>query len=186
MRAGRKRKSGVKREPNGKPSREGRRVSAEQEAMSVAREYRERVLGVKPGELLNQMAGSFAGRLCLSREISVAQYDAAMTFFEDHRNNAMAIRAPRDPSGMDFNRVQGGSGDAENVEFYRRATTRWRAACDAVQERQNEIRAAGALYAALQYCVIEDKELHHLVGWMREGLNALVRHYGLVDRAEAA
>lgn len=184
-RTGRKRKAGVKREPNGR----GQRPTAEaaqQDAMSVAKDYRERVLGVKPAELLNQMAGSFVGRLCMGREISVAQYDAAMTFLEDHRNNAIAIAAPRDPSGMDFNKVQGGSLGGENVEFYRRATQRWRNACNAIQERQNEVGGTASLYASLQFCVLEDHELYHLVGWMREALNALVRHYGIVDNARAA
>ena len=184
-RTGRKRKVGVKREANGQAQRPSRE-NAEQEVMSVAKDYRERVLGVKPAELLNQMAGSFVGRLCMGREISIAQYDAAVTFLEDHRNNAVAIAAPRDPSGMDFNKVSGGSLAGENVDFYRRSTQRWRGACQAVQERQNELGGTASLYASLQYCVLEDRELHHLVGWMREALNALVRHYGIVDSVRAA
>lgn len=183
-RAGRKRKA-VKREPNGQAQRPNRKT-AEDEVMSVAKTYRERVLSVPKDELLNQMAGSFIGRLCISGEISVSQYDAAQSFIEDYRNNAMAIRAPRDPGSVDYNRVQGGSLDAESVAFYQRATSRWRSAFEAVQSRQNELRGAGALYAALQYCVLEDKALPHLLGWLREGLNALVRHYGLVDRSRAA
>jgi len=186
-RAGRKRKIGVKREKNGRVQRpEARRQSAEQEAMSVARGYRERVHGVPSAEALNQMAGSFVGRLCMDKEISLAQYDAAMIFLQDHRNNAIAIAAPRDPAGMDFNRVHGGTLDGEDVDFYRRATTRWREACKAIQDRQNELRGQGALYAALEVCVLRDVEAHHMVGWLREGLDALSRHYGIVDNAHAA
>jgi len=184
-RPGRKRKAGVKREASGKVQRPNR-DTAEQEAMSAAMEARRRVFGLKPHELLDQMAGSFVGRLCINEQISVSQYDAAMTFLEDHRNNAIAIAAPRDPSAMDFNKVQGGSLSGENVDFYKRATKRWRDAVSAVQDRQNELRGGGAVYAALQYCVLEDKELHHLLGWLREGLNSLVRHYGLVDKVKAA
>jgi hypothetical protein len=158
----------------------------ERDALRPGIEARVRLHGVKPEVSRDQKAGSFIGRLCMGGEVSVAQYDAAMTFLEDHRNNAIAIQAPRDPSGVDLNRVQGGSAEAENVEFYRRATTRWRNAVSAVQGRQNELRGGGALYAALETCILKDGECHHMVGWLREGLNALVRHYGLVDKAKAA
>ena len=158
----------------------------ERDALRPGIEARVRLHGVRPELSRDQKAGCFVGRLCMSGELSVAQYDAAMTFLEDCRNNAIAIQAPRDPSGVDLNRVQGGSANAENVEFYRQATSRWRNAFAAVQARQNELRGAGALYAALETCVLKDAECHHLVGWLREGLNALVRHYGLVDKAKAA
>lgn len=158
----------------------------EREILRPAVEARVRLHGLAPEVSRDQRAGSFVGRLCMGGEISVAQHDAALTFVEDHRNNLIAIQAPREPSGVDLNRVQGGSPGAENVEFYRRATARWRAAVGAVQERQNELRGAGALYAAIETCVLKDIEAHHMIGWMREGLNALVRHYGLVDKARAA
>lgn len=158
----------------------------ERETLRPGIEARIRMHGVRPEDSRDQRAGSFVGRLCMGGEVSVAQYDAALTFVEDHRNNLIAIHAPREPSGVDLNRVQGGSAGAENVEFYRRATTRWRDAVGAVQERQNELRGAGALYAAIETCVLQDVEAHHMIGWLREGLNALVRHYGLVDKARAA
>lgn len=158
----------------------------ERETLRPGVEARIRLHGLAPEVSRDQRAGSFVGRLCMSGEISVVQYEAAMAFLEDHRNNLIAIHAPRDPSGVDLNRVQGGTAKAENVEFYRRATARWRAAVDAVQERQNELRGQGAIYAALDTCITRDAECHHLVGWLREGLNALVRHYGLVDKAKAA
>ncbi len=186
---------GEKREPSGKISRRKADVTerfareldqAERDTLRPGLEARVRMHGVKPEDARSQMAGSFVGRLCLGKEISVAQYEAAMTFLEDYRNNAVAIKAPRDPSGVDLNRVQGGSVGGENIEFYRRATTRWRAAVAAVQERQNELRGQGAIYAALETCVLRDSEVHHMLGWLREGLNALARHYGIGDNAKAA
>lgn len=158
----------------------------ERETLRPGVEARVRLHGLAPEVSRDQRAGSFAGRLCMSDEITTTQYQAAMTYLEDHRNNLMAIRAPRDPSGVDLNRVQGGSGDAENVEFYRRATTRWREALSAVQERQNELRGGGALIAALDTCLVRDAECHHMVGWLREGLNALAKHYGIGERSRAA
>lgn len=158
----------------------------EREVLRPGIEARIRLHGMAPEQSRDQKAGSYIGRLCISGEITVTQYDAAQTFIDDHRNNLIAIQAPRDPSGVDLNRVQGGSARAEDVDFYRRSTTRWRAAINAVQNRQNELRGAGAIYAAMETCIIRDAECHHLVGWLREGLNALVRHYGLGEKTKAA
>lgn len=158
----------------------------ERETLRPGVEARMRLHGLEPEVSRDQRAGSFIGRLCMGGEIDTRQYEAAQMYLEDHRNNLMAIRAPRDPSGVDLNRVQGGSVDGENVEFYRRATTRWRDALKAVQERQNELRGGGALIAALDTCLVRDAECHHMVGWLREGLNALARHYGVGENARAA
>lgn len=183
------------REANGRLSRKApdimdrvndRMERDERETLRPGIEARVRVHGVKPEDSRDQRAGSFVGRLCIGKEIDARQYEAAMMYLEDQRNNLIAIRAPRDPSGVDLNRVQGGSGDAENVEFYKRATKRWREAQTAVQERQNELRGQGALIAALDTCLIRNVEAHHMVGWLREGLNALARHYGIGDKARAA
>lgn len=190
----RKRKMGEKREPNGRLSRKQADVTerfareldqAERDTIRPGLDARVNLFGVRPEDSRSQMAGCFVGRLCLAREISTAQYEAAMTFLEDHRNNAIAIRAPREPSGVDLNRVQGGTGERESVSFYRRATSRWRAAVCAVQDRQNQLRGQGALYAALEYCVLRDVDAYHMLGWLREGLNALARHYA-GDNARAA
>lgn len=192
---GRKRKTGVKREPNGKISRRKADVTerfareldqAERDMLRPGLEARVKIHGVKPEDSRSQMAGSFVGRLCISGELSQAQYEAAMTFLEDQRNNAIAIQAPRDMAGIDLNRVQGGSVSLESVDFYKRATTRWRNAVAAIQDRQNELRGQGAIYAALETCVLRDAQAVHMVGWLREGLNALVRHYGIGDKARAA
>jgi len=188
-----KRKSGL-REPNGRLSRKAGEVAkrewdgldaVERDALSTGLEARQRVHAVPMKMLRDQMAGSFVGRLTLGKEMTRQQYDAAMSYLEDYHNNLRAIQAPRQPGAIDLNATKGGSGDYENVRFYREATSRWRAAQAAVQERQNELRGAGVLIAALDYLVIRDMEFHHLVGSLREALNALARHYRLTN-AEAA
>lgn len=158
----------------------------ERETLRPGIEARVRVHGIAPEVSRDQRAGCFVGRLCMGKELSQRQYEAAMTFLEDHRNNAMAIAAPRDPSGVDLNRVHGNSLKAENVDFYKRATKRWRDAQAVIQERQNELRGQGAIYAALYTCVIRDTEAHHMVGWLREGLNALAKFYGIGEKTKAA
>lgn len=158
----------------------------ERETLRPGIEARVRVHGIAPEASRDQRAGCFVGRLCMSGEITSRQYEAAMMFLEDHRNNAMAIAAPRDPSGVDLNRVHGNSLKAENVDFYKRATKRWRDAQAIIQERQNELRGQGAIYSALYTCIIRDTEAHHMVGWLREGLNALAKHYGVGEKSRAA
>lgn len=183
------------REANGRLSRKpadlmqrvnGALEADERETLRSGVEARIRMHGLAPEVSRDQRAGSFVGRLCMSGEITTRQYEAAMLYVEDHRNNLMAIRAPRDPSGVDLNRVQGGATGVENVEFYRRATTRWRDALNAVQERQNELRGHGALIASLDTCLIRDAECYHMVGWLREGLNSLARFYQLGEKSRAA
>lgn len=183
------------REANGRLSRKpedlmkrvnGALETDERETLRPGVEARMRLHGVQPEVSRDQRVGTFAGRLCMGGEINARQYEAAQMYLEDHRNNLMAIRAPREPSGVDLNRVQGGGTGTENVEFYRRATTRWRDALKAVQDRQNELRGGGALIAALDTILVRDAECHHMVGWLREGLNALARHYGIGDKAKEA
>lgn len=190
-----KRRIDAKREPSGRLSRktadERARLlvgveKADRETLSVGLDARQRVHKVPAQNLRDQMAGSFVGRLCIGGMLSSAQYDAAMTYLEDWTNNNRAIHSPRVPGAVDLNATKGGNGDYENVAFYQRATSRWRNAVSAVQDRQNELRGAGALYAALDSCVIRDVSLDHMVGWLREALNALSRHYQFVDKHEAA
>lgn len=194
-RRGPKAKAGMIREANGRLSRRkddvmdrvnGALEREERETLRPGIEARVRVHGVEAKDSRDPKAGCFVGRLCISRELTQRQFEAAMLFLEDHRNNAIAIAAPRDPSGVDLNRVQGGSLAGESVEWYRKCTQRWKTACTVIQERQNELRGAGAIYAALETCVLRDAEAHHLVGWLREGLNALARHYRLGEKAKAA
>lgn len=190
-RAAKKRKPG-KREPNGRLSRKPKEASArviagldqsERDAISVGLEARERVFGVSPSRSRDQMAGSVVGRLCINCMISQHQYDAAIRFQEDSTMFSMARQSPRQPGAVDLNATKGGIGDYENVDMTLRAVARYEAALAAVQEKQNELRGGGALIAAINHIVIRDIGLPHLVGDLREALNALVRHYGLQSKS---
>lgn len=183
-----------KREPNGRLSR---RVADERtrfmltidkdqrETLGVGLEARERVNGTPIQQARDQMAGSFVGRLCMSSQLSSEQYDAAMTYLEDWENVGKAVHAPRQPGAVDLNATKGGSGDYENVALTRSRVERWRSAQNAVQGRQNELRGTGNLFAALDCCLLRDGEFHHLVGSLREALNALARHYRLTSSIAA-
>jgi hypothetical protein len=194
-----------KREPNGQLSRKpADRTSRfldglerdERDTLAVGIEARVRVHGVDPERSRDQMAGSFVGRLCMTRQISRQQYDAAMTWLEDCENYSAAVHSPRQPGAVDLNRIQGSNGDYENVERTRRAITRMigdkergiRGAMQAVQAAQLEVRGQGNLFGALDAILHRDQELQHLVGDLRVGLNALARYYGLIGgtRGQAA
>lgn len=180
-----RKKQDGKREPNGRLSRKPADVMARtlaqvdrdvRETLMVGLEARVRVYGVKSENSRDQMAGSFVGRLCMDREISRAQYEAAMTWMEDASNYSIAIRSPRMPGAIDLNRTRG-INDYENVDRVKRWTAKYKAACKAVQEKQIELRGRANLMGALDTCVMRDVALYHLVGDLRYALNALVKHY---------
>lgn len=192
---GHKRKAG-KREPNGRLSRRGddvltRRRDAldreERDMISTGTVARERVFGVKPEHSRDQLAGSVVGRLCLTEQISRTQYDAAVCYLEAWHANLIAIQAatPPYPNAIDLNATKGRASRPENVARAQRSVQAWRAARNAVQERQNELRGAGNLFGALDHCVLRDHDHPHLVGSLREALNALARFYRLLS-TEAA
>ena len=189
---GRKRKSG-KREPNGKLSRKPADVASRrkvawdqlaQEAVSVALEARQRLFGLSEDDARNQQAGTFIGRLCMGKQLSVAQYEALCTWEASARANSAISAGPMSDAAFDPNRVSGRAGES-NEAYQARVVAHHRRAHKAVQDRQDELHGRGALFAALYECVQRDREFYHLVGDLREAANALARHYGLENRRAA-
>lgn len=194
-RRGRKRKAGV-REPNGRLSRKRENVTArlraandreEREILSVGLDARARVHGVDPKHARDQMAGSAVGRLCLAGSLSRQQYDAAMTWLEERADYLRAVSPAQgsEPRALDPNAAHGAS-HYEDAAAAQRAVARYRAACRAVQDKQNEVRLNAHLNGALDTIIVRDVLIHNLVGDLRIALNALAKHYGLTRRAEAA
>lgn len=205
-----------KREPNGQLSRSAefararRNAEADEaqwEAMSVGMEARHRLYGLaypasprsaeparKRPHVLDQRAGSVIGRMAMQGEISAAQYDAAVRYAEDVHNYRRAISAPRIPGAVDLNAIRGGGVDnAEHVEFSRRAIRRYcgddgrGGILGALRECQGSIANRGSnLAAALDYFVLRDEFHAHMIPWLRIALNCLSRHYGFLERTEAA
>lgn len=173
------------REPNGRLKRNpdpmaklnAKLDQEERENLRPGIEARVRVHNIPPEASRDQRAGSFVGRLCMGQELSTRQYEAAMAYLEDHRNNLIAIKAPKQPGAVDLNRVQGNSLKQENVKFSKASTARWKAVCGVIRSREVELCGHGAIRRALTECVEKDVEAHHLVGWLREGLNALAKFY---------
>lgn len=182
------------REANGRLSRkkpdimkqlEADHDKLEREAMRTGIEARNRHYGFDAKTAKDQMAGSFVGRLAMSGEITPQQHEAALRYCEVYRNMQIAVGGPKPSGAVNLNATKGLPGP-ENAERSVKALADWRAAEKAIHERQNELRGQGAVYAALDYCVIRDGEHMHMLGWLREGLNALARHFQIGDKRKAA
>lgn len=183
-----------KREANGRLSRKkpdimkrliGEHDKEERETMRVGIEARNKHYGYDAKAAKDQKAGSFVGRLAMSGEISVQQLDAAIRYCEVYHEMQIAIGGPKASGAVDLNATKGMPGP-ENVERSTKALADWRRAVGAVQERQNQLRGGGALIAALDNCVLRDEAHLHMVGWLREGLDALSRHFRIGEKRKAA
>lgn len=183
MGKGRKRKQG-KREPNGRPARgPNRRISAEQDAMSVAVDYRKNVLGVRSDHALDQKAATLLGRLRLSGAISEAQWQAGEDWHELVEAMYAAANAPRG-----FKTVSGGAGtplsEEEEARRYRALKDRFNAANAAVEERA-PVAERIERFKALRTIIVDQFDNPAMHGTLRLALNALAHHFGH-ERAKAA
>jgi hypothetical protein len=184
---GQREKNGrLSRQPNIEAQRKLDGLDREQrDTLSVGLEGRERVWGVKPQHSRDQKAGSAIGRFCLQGQVTQAQYDAAMLFLESYQRNLRAIDAPPQPGAVDLNRTHGRPVGRENPAQLAQWRQEYRAACDAIQEKQNEIRLQGNLYGALYELLVRDTQLDYLLPNARTAMNALVKHYRLDGRIAA-
>lgn len=183
------------REPNGQLSRKPgeRKVrdaadveASEWDTMGQALMARNRVHGVEPVNLKDQLAGSAVGRMCLKGIITQTQYDAAMAYLSEREEYHQYIQVPRQPGAVDLNATNGTSTATENVARVLKVTAAAKATDAAIMDKQIEIGNMGNLFGALNAVLVMDVELDHLVGDLRTALNALSRRYGLTGRAKAA
>ena len=152
--------------------------------VSVAIEARQRLFGLSVDKSRDQKAGSFIGRLCIGKELSVPQYEALCMWEESARQYRIIMAGPKGDSAQDPNRVAGRNGH-ENEKRSMEITKRHRAAERAIQDKQFELRGTANLWAALDICVRQDRDQFRLVGDLRHCANALIRHYGIEARAAA-
>lgn len=176
-RRGRKRRAGVKREPNGRASRSKPVTAAQaQEAKSVVINYRQRIYGLTPDQAKDAKAVLELGRLWLRKMINERQQEAGERFrvitFR-HRRAIVAIADPINSAPME--RVGGGV-QAETISDEQIAAIR--AEFDACE---NALRAAGRMARIVTENVcVSDLPCHETqLKPLRQGLNALVEVYGL-------
>ncbi|AGF75772.1 hypothetical protein [Bartonella vinsonii] len=166
---GRPRIKGCVREPNGRISRA---KTPRQPVDQLAIEMRAKRFDLSIEDAKNPLAGSYIGRLYLQDELNQDQYDAAQKYLQI-RNNYLCAKAL--PSAV-YDEMPTTSDDGAREQWVQMATKHLLAVKDVVQEAQCLYRQYN-LHAALQYLVIEDQSLPHLVPSLRIVLNALYKHF---------
>lgn len=179
--AGRKRKVLVKREPNGKPSRAGKRMTAEQENLQTGIDYRQRVFGVSARDALDQKACSLVGRLCLQGAISEAQWQAGENWLQLANAMSAALQSPRGFKTAGI--AARGMTLSEELEAakYRATKGAFDAANDAIEDHAPIIERKARMVAMRTFLVdeVDQPQMH---GTLRTALNGLVKHFGLEGR----
>ncbi|MCZ2204010.1 hypothetical protein [Bartonella sp. A05] len=166
---GRPRINGCTREPNGRISR----AKAPREPVDkLAIEMRVKHFGLTVEEAKNPLSGSYVGRLYLQGALTQDQYDAAQRYLQI-RNNYLCAKGF--PSAIYDEMPVTSDSDAREkwIEFVKEQFLDLQ---EIVKETQGLYRQYN-FYAALQYIVIEDQSLPHLVNSLRIVLNALHKHF---------
>lgn len=189
------RKQGKKvRLPNGILSRsdEAKSVMKSLEAQKYDQEQKETMLpnllarvrqhNLSPKNARDQRAGWYIGRLAMVGQeaggLSYEQEQAATQWLEDRHAYMSTIAAPKSDAAFDPTRTPGRS-NSENESYAIRCRNKYKLAREAVREAQNALGLRSNLWAALSLIVEQDKELPHMIGDLRELLNALAHHYGI-------
>ncbi|WP_074380617.1 hypothetical protein [Bartonella doshiae] len=166
---GRPRINGCIREPNGRISR----AKTPHERMDkLAIEMRAKRFGLTIEEAKNPLSGTYIGRLYLQGELNQDQYDAAQKYLEV-KNDYLCAKGL--PSAV-YDEIPSSSDDKAREKWVEFATEQLSNMQEAIKETQHLYRQYN-LYAAIQYIVIEDQTLPHLVNSLRVALNALHKYF---------
>lgn len=175
---GRPRKEGVARYPSGKIKPE----ENEREAKSVVVAYRQSIFGVDEADAGSDLAGSALGRLLLGKFITKGQYNAGLRYCDDMmRYYSYYLGSPPTVQAQNLFKVRGYS-----PELSEGASERGRKASNTMMELTGMLTRIDPNVKSLVYRVcIEDEEAGHwpvhMLGYVRQGLEALVKHYGVEE-----
>lgn len=182
-RAGRKRKTGVKR-VNGRISQRKDDVAVQKEetAMQVtatARQARMRIFGVAREDTMNPDTATVPGRLKRAKVINAGQLKAA------YRYEACVLAYRSVMGGPKAGPGTGGMAPAflaTEQERYDRAKARYDGAIAAVLAENAIHKNRGCnMPAALEILVLQDQDVPTLHGDLRLALNALSHYFGCVE-----
>ncbi|ALE03508.1 hypothetical protein [Bartonella ancashensis] len=171
-RCGRPRIEGCMREPNGRISRARK---SREPIDQLAIQMRMKHLELTYEEAKNPLSGSYIGRLYLlggKDGLSQEQYDVAQQYLRV-RNNYFCAKGFSSGCYDDAMTTP----DQEGLEEWVTAATEQFLAVKEIIEDMQGLYHQHNLYAALQYLVVEDQSLPHLVGSLRIVLNALHRYF---------
>ncbi|ENN93722.1 hypothetical protein [Bartonella bovis] len=167
---GRPRVVGQRREPNGRISRAKKpREPVDQ----LTLETRAKRYGVSIQEAKKPLMGTYIGRLyLLEKKINQDQYNASQQYIQVLNDYRCAKGLP----GAIYNEMPTSSDDREREQWVEVATDHYKAMQEVIREAQGLYRQYN-LHAALQYIVIEDQPMDHLVNSLRIVLNALQKFF---------
>ncbi|AQX30984.1 hypothetical protein [Bartonella schoenbuchensis] len=167
---GRPRIEGQIREPNGRISRA---KTPDKFSYQQTLEMRAKRYGVSIQDAKNPIIGTYVGRLyLLEKKINQDQYDASQQYIQVKNDYRCAKGFP--------GAIYDGANDNHDQDSLERwievATDRYEAMQEVIRETQGLYRQYN-LYAALQYIVIEDQPMEHLVSSLYIALNALQKYF---------
>lgn len=171
------------REPNGRASRAAEPVD------KLALETRARKLGLTVIDAKNQLAATFIGRLFMQHRaweerggsehrrpldsLTERQHKAAVKYRDLHNDYLKAVGAPG--AFYDGKSVAGGDDEA-HAKWAVGVKESHTEARKAILAAQGENRGEN-LMAALDYCILRDEPMVHMIGALRILCNALARHW---------
>ncbi|WP_144755800.1 hypothetical protein [Bartonella saheliensis] len=166
---GRPKITGQIREANGRISR----AKAPREAIDkLAIEIRAKRFCLSLQDAKNPLVGTYIGRLCLQGQLTQEQYDTAQQYLQI-RNNYLCAKGL--PNAI-YDDVSTNSDPNSLEQWIEKATRHYQSMQEVIKGAQCLYRQYN-LYAALQYLVIEDQELPHLVSSLKVALNALYKYW---------
>ncbi|WP_273755956.1 hypothetical protein [Bartonella sp. MM73XJBT] len=123
-------------------------------------------------EAKNPLSSTYIGRLCLQGVLTQDQYDAAQKYLEVKNDYSCAKGLP----SAVYDEMPSSSDDKAREKWVEFATEQFSNMQEAIKETQHLYRQYN-LHAALQYLVVEDQTLPHLVNSLRIALNDLQKYF---------
>lgn len=177
----------------GRPAKQGKRYhcgklvqkgeqETEREAKAVVLDMRSRIHGLTGKDAESSLAGSTLGRIRLDKAINEAQFKAGEWYAEDMARYYALVGIPHpSPAAQNMFAIRGHEGETseERATAARKATNKMMALETVLLSVPNGPRVKSTVFSV---CVMDYENLRAMpdtqMQWLREGLNALVWHYG--------
>ncbi|MDN5249037.1 MAG: hypothetical protein QWI73_02955 [Alphaproteobacteria bacterium] len=169
---GRPRIKGALREPNGRVSR------AKHNSDELAIKIRAQKFNLSFDQAKNPRSQSWVGRLSFlgaGRGLSEPQYKAAEHYLKLYNNYRKAILSPAAHYDNETDQTYI-KDDASYTQWAIKTTRKFELTNKVIEDAQAKYSSEN-LFAAIQYGVLENLELPHLLGALRISLNALHHHF---------
>ncbi|KEC57041.1 hypothetical protein [Bartonella rochalimae] len=141
-------------------------------ADQLAIEMRAKHFGLTIEQAKNSLSGTYIGRLYLHSKLNQDQYDAAQKYLQIKNDYLCAKGLPY----AIYDDFSPSSNEEAQKQWIKKATNCYEGMKEVIKEAQCFYHQYN-LHSALQYLVVEDKTLPHLVPSLHIVLNALHKHF---------